>query len=122
MKKVVYNGNTLTYAPCSDPSNLIMGKVYNVVHEEVGAWQTNYTLEGVTGSYNSVWFNPVKPIYMASSSEYPKKGDTYRCFKMFSGEHKCMLTSHVQDVMLLGAYTYKVETLNSIYIVQVISN
>ena len=120
MKKVVYNGNTLTYYPCSDPSRLVLGKVYNVVHENVGSWQTNYFLEGVEGSYNSVWFDVYKPVYIAYSSEYPKKGYSYRCSRisMFSGFER-IHTSNVQDITLLGACTYKVETKNSIYIVQV---
>lgn len=59
LKKVRYNGETLSYYGCSPAANLKVGKVYRVVEEDDLGWQTNYTLKGVDGVYNSVWFDEV---------------------------------------------------------------
>lgn len=56
-KKVVYNGRSDAMYDTSDPSVLVKGKTYEVIGEKVGAWQTNYVLNGVGGCFNSVWFN-----------------------------------------------------------------
>ena len=59
VKKVRYNGGTESYYNCSNPSVLVVGRVYTVVKEDVYAWQTDYTLEGFFGKFNSVWFDDV---------------------------------------------------------------
>ena len=58
-KKVRYNGGTQSYYGCSDPSKLVVGKEYEVVRSRVRSWQTDYTLKGVDGEFNSVWFDEV---------------------------------------------------------------
>ncbi len=123
MKKVYYTGQTSTGYPCSDPSNLVVGKEYNVTGERVGSWQTNYTLEGVKGSYNSVWFRAAKPTIFAYGSSIPVKKRSYKCGRVntFSGDLEKVTTSTVQNVEPIGPNTFIVETLNSIYIVKVFS-
>ena len=56
-KKVSYNGGTESWYSCTEPTALVVGQQYEVTSEEVLSWQTNYTLKGVEGSFNSVWFN-----------------------------------------------------------------
>ena len=58
-KKVRYNGGTQSYYDCSDPTNLVVGKEYEVVLSRDRGWQTDYTLKGVDGEFNSVWFDEV---------------------------------------------------------------
>ena len=63
MAKIVrYNGGTMSYLGCSNPSKLVLGQTYEVVAEDDLGWQTNYTLKGVTGYFNSVWFDLVPSL------------------------------------------------------------
>ena len=59
IKKVQYNGGTLSYYGCSDPEVLVIGKTYTVIAIEDRGWQTDYTLKEVKGAFNSVWFDEV---------------------------------------------------------------
>lgn len=79
MKKFVrYNGGTQSYYSCSDPKNLVIGKEYEVTSINVRNWQTDYTLKGINGNFNSVWFDDIlseKETVMAFSSTVPKIGE-----------------------------------------------
>ncbi len=79
MKKFVrYNGGTQSYYSCSDPKNLVIGKEYEVTSINVRNWQTDYTLKGINGNFNSVWFDDIlseKETVMAFSSAVPKIGE-----------------------------------------------
>ena len=57
VKKVRYNGGTQSYYGCSDPTNLVPGEEYEVVHIEVFGWHTKYSLRGVDGKFDSTWFD-----------------------------------------------------------------
>ena len=73
-KQVRYNGGTESYYGCSDPINLVVGEEYEVVFSRERGWQTDYTLKGVDGEFNSVWFDEVSSddkVYMAISQEVP---------------------------------------------------
>lgn len=59
LMKVKYNGGNLSYYGCSNPKVLKTGKVYKVVAIEDRGWQTDYTLKGVQGAFNSVWFDAI---------------------------------------------------------------
>lgn len=59
LKKVIYNGGNMSYYGCSDPSCLKVGKTYKVIAVEDRGWQTDYTLQGVAGTFNSVWFDEI---------------------------------------------------------------
>ena len=116
-KKVRYNGGTMSYYGCSDPQELVVGKIYEVIDENERRWQTDYTLKGVKGHFNST--------YMALAREIPTVGKELRCVKVeFSNIHgrpqlvECC-TSIVQKVSNIGTNIYHVSTLNSVYIVQV---
>jgi len=126
MKQVVYNGGTQSYYGCSDPAILVVGQTYEVIHEEDRGWQTNYTLRGVKGQFNSVWFedvNPMvtsKPTYFAFSKNIPVVGKRYSVQKLNShNQLDSWSTSAVLSAVLIGDNTYKVVTRNSIYLVQV---
>lgn len=123
MKQVIYNGGTDFFHPCSDPSVLIPGKVYTVVKEDVSSWHTEYTLKGVDGEFNSVWFDPIMPTYFAVGNYIPHEGYSYRCKKIVITDSGCYMqgwqTSTVQKVEFVGKDTYKVTTYNSIYMVNV---
>ena len=84
-KKVRYNGGTQSYYGCSDPTNLVVGKEYEVVLSRDRGWQTDYTLKGVDGEFNSAWFDEVSSddkVYMAIAHEVPVIGERYSCYKM----------------------------------------
>ena len=123
MKQVIYNGGTHSYYSCSDPIVLRKGEIYAVLKEEDREWQTDYTLEGIEGEFNSTWFDPVLPTYFAIGNEIPTIGKQYECKKAFgvSGGHciKKMRTGKVESIECVGLNTYKVTTMKNIYIVKI---
>ena len=125
-KKVRYNGGTQSYYGCSDPTNLVVGKEYEVVLSRDRGWQTDYTLKGVDGEFNSVWFDEVSSddkVYMAIAHEAPVIGEKYSCYKMefINGQPKLIAwsTSTVKGINYMGNNIYQVTTRNSVYIVNV---
>ena len=121
-KKVRYNGGTVSYYSCSKPDKLVEGKEYDVVHIIDLGYQTNYTLDGVDGEFNSVWFDEIR-TYMALGLKVPAVGERYHCFVMElnhnharSGE--CW-TSRVKSVSNICDNIYRVTTQKSVYIVKV---
>ena len=125
-KKVRYNGGKDSYYRCSEPTNLIIGKVYEVVYERDRGWQTDYTLKGVEGEFNSVWFDDVvsnDKVYMAISRALPIIGERYECCKIeFLNGKPTLLgvtTSVVREISDMGNHIYKVGTINSVYIVKI---
>ena len=124
--KVIYNGGTTSYNGCSSHKKLIVGKVYEVVHQKVGKWQTDYILKDVDGQFNAVWFDKVSreiPTYLAIASNIPAVGECLECNKIILNNiDNCIRrirTSRVRKVDLIGESTYKVTTRNSIYVVVV---
>lgn len=129
LKKVRYNGGTQSCYECSSPTNLVVGREYEVISSSVDECQTNYTLRGVNGYFNSAWFNEVNPyelsnnMHLAIAKENPMVGQNYLCYKLeFQGGKaklvRC-LTSVVKKVTRLSQRICKVETINSSYIVEV---
>lgn len=131
-KKVRYNGGTESYTYSTNPKCLVVGKEYEVVSETVLNFQTNYTLRGVEGEFNSVWFDEVitsetkksnKVINLAISEVLPNVGEGYHCAKIdfIDGKPKLLrcLTSPVKEFEEIGVNTYLVKTNNSIYVVKV---
>jgi len=122
MKQVIYNGGTRSYYSCSDPIVLRKGEIYAVLKEEDRGWQTDYTLEGIEGEFNSTWFDPVLPTHFAIGKEIPVEGKRYVCKKVFiefGAYLKEIKTSNVLNIECVGLNTYKVTTKNSIYIVSI---
>ena len=125
-KKVRYNGGTQSYYGCSKPTNLVKGKEYEVVLSRDRGWQTDYTLKGVEGEFNSGWFNEVSSdnkIYLAIAHDVPVIGERYSCYKMefINGQPKFFgwSTSAVEEINYMGNNIYEVTTCNSVYIVNV---
>ena len=125
-KKVRYNGGTQSYYGCSDPTNLVVGKEYEVVLSRDRGCYTRYTLKGVDGEFNSVWFDEVSSddkVYMAIAHEVPAVGERYSCYKMkfINGQPKLVtwFTSTVKEINYMGNNIYQVTTRNSVYIVNV---
>ena len=126
-KKVRYNGGTLSYYSCSDPTNLVKGKEYEVLGSKDRGWQTDYVLKGIDGEFNSVWFDTVSSdddkVYMAIAHEAPKINERYTCYKLnfINGQPKLVgwSTSPVKAINYMGNNIYQVATCNSLYIVNV---
>ena len=125
-KKVRYNGGTQSYYACSDPTNLVVGQEYDVVLSRDRGCQTDYTLKGVDGEFNSTWFDKVfsdDKVYMAIAHEVPSIGERYSCYKMefINGQPKLVSwsTSIVKGINYMGNNIYQITTRNSIYIVNV---
>lgn len=127
MAKIVrYNGGKESYYGCSDPAKLVVGKEYEVVLSRDLGWQTNYTLKGVNGEFNSVWFDEVPSddkVYMAIAHKVPVIGESYSCYKIEfrNGQPKLISwsTSTVKGINYMGNNIYQVTTRNSVYIVNV---
>ena len=54
--KCVHNYDTGRYNGTGSLDELIVGRVYTVTHTKINVWNTLYTLEGVSGTFNSVLF------------------------------------------------------------------
>lgn len=133
MNVVRYNGNRDSYRGCSDPSVLVVGKEYVVQAERDMGWQTNYTLQGVPGEFNSVWFDPVedshsvkpnKPhTFIAATRNVPVVGQRLSITRIefVDGalKYEIVQTSRVNEVSLVGDNIYRVQTHNSIYMMLV---
>lgn len=124
--KVRYNGGTESYYSCSKPDTLVMGKEYEVISINDRGFQTDYTLSGVKGNYNSVWFDKVvstDKVYMAVSHKIPVLGKSCKCYKLDVSKEKIELkpcsTSVVKEIKYMGNNIYHVTTCNSVYIVNV---
>lgn len=121
--KVRYNG-------CADdgyfiPKDLVKGREYEVVRANDRGWQTDYTLKGIQGEFNSMWFTEVTPkdkIYMALAMEMPEIGEQYVCDKieLVNGHTQLIptYTSVVKEIEYMGNNIYQVTTCNSVYIVK----
>lgn len=124
MAKIVrYNGGTESYYGCSDPANLVFGKDYEVVHERDRGFQTDYILRGVSGAFNSCWFDEVSQTFIAIANTIPTIGKRYSCSRLevVNGQPKFndCLTSTVKKVVDVGNNLYTVTTHNNIYLVHV---
>ena len=119
-KLVKYNGRTATYQSCSSPALLIEGEFYEVVSKETLDSQTNYTLKGVDGYFNSVWFDDVK-VGFVIATKAPKLDERFLCYQLLPDGNKysrvTVLTSRVRKIEPIGNKAYKIYTLNSCYIV-----
>ena len=126
MAKIVrYNGGTESSHTCSEPTKLVLGQEYEVTGKKVSACQTDYTLKGVDGEFNSSWFDVISAptTFMAVSHNVPTVGKRCECSKMeFVDGHLNFVgwsTSTVKDVQDMGNNIYRVETRNNVYIVMV---
>ena len=129
MKKFVrYNGGTQSYYSCSDPKNLVIGKEYEVTSINVRNWQTNYTLKGIKGNFNSVWFDDIlseKETVMAFSSAVPKIGEKIAYQFVYPNQNETFFlinenTEKIEKVKHIINNIYLANDSKKIYIFQVI--
>lgn len=127
MKMVTYNGGTGSYLWCSDPSDLVVGKEYEVILSIDKGYQTNYRLKGIPGEFNSCWFDETFSdgmTYMGIADSAPVIGERYSIRKIEVEEgnivHVKWHTSPVKEFKYLGTNIYSVTTRNSKYLVYVI--
>lgn len=119
-KIVTYTGAT-GYVGGSDPTILEEGMRYKVISEKNIKGQTFYTLEGLSGNFNSIWFNriPVTTEYLAFSDQIPVAGKSAVLSREKDKRWEKVETSKVIEVVQLGYTMYKVSTENSTYFLQV---
>ena len=123
-KKVRYNVETDSYYSCTEPTDLVIGKEYEVIYANDRGQQTDYTLKGVVGHFNSCWFDEISTAtYMALATSIPTVGRRCKCTKLEfvngSPTFTCRRTSTVMEVVEMGNNIYRVTTRNSTYIIQV---
>ena len=121
-KFVKYNGGKDTYYSCSNPQVLVKDKLYEVIKEEDLGFQTNYSLKGMPGKYNSVWFDE-PTSYFAYSDTIPEKGLSMTGLLRFDGVRTVPIrnTSTVLSVEVISKDIYKVFTKNTLYIIKVLN-
>lgn len=129
MKKFVrYNGGTQSYYSCSDPKNLVIGKEYEVTSINVRNWQTDYTLKGINGNFNSVWFDDIlseRETVMAFSSTVPKIGEKIAYQFVYPNQNETFFlinenTEKIEKVKHIINNIYLANDSKKIYIFQVI--
>lgn len=122
MEKIVcYNGKTKSFFDCTEPKELIRGRIYEVVNIVDYGFRYKYVLRGIKGSFDSNWFDEPK-TFIATSYNIPKVGVSYECLILDFSKGEINLkpyrTSVVQSFSNVGNL-YKVVTSHSVYIVQV---
>ena len=121
-KILMYNGGKASYYGCDSHKVLTKGNLYEVVAEkDICGVQTNYSLKGIEGEFNSVWFS--EPIsYFAYDSTVPVEGSRLRDFLRFDGVSVISVkhTSTIQYVEPIASDTYKVYTQNTLYILKIL--
>ena len=96
-----------------------------VVSEDVRDWQTNYTLKGVNGKFNSCWFDEIQKnsIFLAIADHKPTISSRCECWKLEMERGRPVLipwlTSPVREISDMGNNIYRVVTRNNTYIIQV---
>jgi len=121
-KILMYNGGTKNYYGCDSPAVLTKGKLYEIIAEEdICGCQTNYTLNGIEGAFNSIWFSE-PTSYFAYVDSIPVKGEPITSLIRFEGIHPKAF-KHSSTVVFVESITsdiYKVYTQNTLYIVKVL--
>lgn len=120
MAKIVrYNGGKMSYYSCTKPTHLVVGKKYEVTFEYDRGFQTDYTLKGVNGYFNSVWFDDI--TFIALARDIPVLGKRFKCSKLEFVNGRPMLTSCNTSIVIevsdRGNNIYEVNTNDCIYIV-----
>ena len=124
---VKYNGGTESYYGCTDPTELVVGQVYEVINVTDKGWQTDLTLKGIPGHFNDCWFDDVKEdpsrVFIGVSRSIPVVNERVQCsiIQVVNGQpiSKKAMTSPAQEVNYMGSNVYCVRTHNSLYIITV---
>ena len=127
--KVRYNGGRESLYWSSNPKNLTVGRIYDVVSIKDLGFQTNFLIEDDTGEYgefNSVWFQEIaEKAFLAVSRKRPVEGERLHCTVVQTENENPsskmeVRTSTVKNVRYLGNSIYDVRTKKSRYIVTVV--
>ena len=135
-KLCVFNGRTDWYLPdfeeeldrgmtLVDETNcpLKEGQVVEISEEIVHNRNIGYVLKGYPNQiFNIVWFTDLKslkPTKLGWSFALPTMGERYNLIRVDAdGSFHSVNSSPVQSVQVIGQDTLKVETMNTIYVVQ----
>ena len=131
MKKVKFVGNVSRESIdwgsyTGDTSKLTVGKEYTLRSKNVHSFYTEYFLEELPGTFNSVWFEDVDDIsdaqvFLAIAKKVPVEGQRCECWKVDKhGKLVAWSTSSVLCLAPMCSNIYAVTTANSIYMVQVV--
>lgn len=124
-KIVYYNGRTESYRSCSKPDQLVKDKAYKVIAEKDLGTQTNYILSGVTGEFNSVWFDELLATKLMVANEVPQVGQKVNCNRLYMLSGKPILKKGTIDTVVgvqrLTDILYLVTTKRDIYAMQVMA-
>lgn len=120
---VRYNGGVESFSNCSEPTNLVWGKDYEVITKNKKDFQTDYILKGLNGHYNSQWFDEVSHTFMAISNKIPVVDKKCDCLKVILLNNvlalETLLTSTIKEVKELGNNIYMAKTYDGFYIIKV---
>ena len=121
-KFVKYNGGTQFLYPCTEPKDLVVGQIYELTCSHVYDWHTEYSLKGVKGKFNSVWFDEVQ-MYKAVAPAQPIVGYPLDCIKVVPKDGRIELhqwrTTKVVRIDNIESGIFRVITHNSIYDIMV---
>ena len=124
-KIVYYNGGTESYRSCSKPDQLTKGIAYRVIAEKDLGTQTNYTLDGIVGEFNSAWFDELLATKLMVSYEVPQVGKKVECNRLYTLSGKPILKKGTIDTVVgvqrLTDILYLVTTKRDIYAMQVMA-
>ena len=124
MEFVRYNGGTQSYHGCTEPDDLVVGKIYELINADVWNWHTDYTIKGVKGKFNSVWFDKV-PVYKAFATIQPSIGQRMSCVKVEKKKNGTLEmgswhTTEVREIEQIEKGILRVFTRNSVYVVMMV--
>ncbi len=124
MEFVRYNGGTQSYHGCTEPDDLVVGKIYELINADVWNWHTDYTIKGVKGKFNSVWFDKV-PVYKAFATIQPSIGQKMSCVKVEKKKNGTLEmgswhTTEVREIEQIERGLLRVFTRNSVYVVMMV--
>lgn len=126
-KFVIYNGGTEAFYHTSNPSVLVKGDRYEVVEEIQSSFYTNYTLKGIQGEFNSVWFDEVKEkkVYLAKTLVYTADIKSLIGRRLHVRRVKdddtveSVTTALIVNIEHVYGDIYKLETENTVYVTEV---
>lgn len=124
-KIVYYNGGTESYRSCSNPTQLVQNKAYKVTTENDLGMQVNYTLEGINGEFNSVWFDELFATKLMVADEVPQVGQKFECNRLYTHGGKPVLKKGtigmIVSIRQLTDILYLVTTKCDTYVMQVMA-
>ncbi len=78
-KKVLYNGGTDNPYGCTEPTELVKGREYEVRWEDNRGTGKVFVLKGICGCFNVDWFYVIPTIYLAEARNIPEINHSWDC-------------------------------------------